>query len=78
MIKALTDTSTRDAVEARATWKSNTTDGFVGLAHLADTLADGSSGASTVLTGRGNAAPIRQQTLKLSGQPVCLGSTELH
>jgi uncharacterized repeat protein (TIGR01451 family) len=46
---SLQDASNRDAVEVRLAWQTESTDAFVGVAHLDDSLADGRQAASTVL-----------------------------
>lgn len=47
--ESLIDTASRDALELRAAWRSATTDAHLGIAHLADSLADGTERTSTVL-----------------------------
>jgi hypothetical protein len=47
--ESLTDEASRNAVDVRASWRKKSTDGYFGIAHLADSLADGSSANSTIL-----------------------------
>jgi uncharacterized repeat protein (TIGR01451 family) len=47
--ESLIDAASRDALELRAAWRSATTDAHLGVAHLSDTLADGTERTSTVL-----------------------------
>ncbi len=49
--ESLTDSSSRDALELRAAWRSASTDAHLGIAHLSDRLADGTESTSTVLEG---------------------------
>lgn len=49
--ESLEDTTSRNAVQAQLGWSSRTTDLTLGIAHFADTLADGTSGVSTLLEG---------------------------
>ena len=74
--ESLEDAAARDAVELRAAWQSATTDAFVGIAHLADRLADGREGNSTVLQG-GATQRLLDNRLELSAaSSVPLGGTE--
>ncbi len=47
--ESLVDAGNRRAVQLGATYRSGSSEGRIGLAHLADELADGSKGSSTVL-----------------------------
>lgn len=49
--QGLDDASERRAVELRGVLRSGTTDAWLGISHLADHAADGTSGTSTVLEG---------------------------
>lgn len=49
--ESLIDEASRDALELRAAWRSATTDAHLGIAHLSDTLAEGTERTSTVLEG---------------------------
>jgi uncharacterized repeat protein (TIGR01451 family) len=51
--ESLVDAASRDALEVRAAWRSAATDAHLGLAHLSDTLADGTGRTSTVLEAGG-------------------------
>lgn len=62
---SLTDDARRNAVEMRAVWRSQSTDAYLGVAHLADHLADGSERSSTVLEG-GATQRLFDQRLELS------------
>lgn len=47
--QSLSDASERRAADMRVTWQSDTTDAFIGLTHLDDTLADGTERSSNLL-----------------------------
>ena len=49
--QGLDDTSERRAVELRGVLRTNSTDAWLGISHLADHRADGTSGTSTLLEG---------------------------
>lgn len=49
--ESLTEDASREAVELRAAWRTETTDAYIGVAYIGDDLADGTSGNSTVLEG---------------------------
>jgi uncharacterized repeat protein (TIGR01451 family) len=49
--ESLIDDASRDALELRAAWRTATTDAHLGVAHLSDTLANGTERTSTVLEG---------------------------
>jgi len=46
--EGLDDTSERKAFEVRTAWRKNSTDAYLGLSHINDTLASGEKGSSTV------------------------------
>lgn len=73
---SLDDAAARDAVELRAAWQSATTDAFVGIAHIADRLADGSEGNSTVLQGGATQRLLDNRLELAAATSVPLGGTE--
>ncbi len=73
--ESLIDTAKRDAVEVRAVWQTAKTDAFVGVAHVADTLADGRKTNSTILQA-GGTQRLLDNTLEVTGATsVPLGGT---
>ena len=74
--ESLTDDARRSALEARAAWRSKTTDAFVGIAHIDDLLADGRRQTSTVLEG-GATQRLLDQKLELSAaSSIALSDTD--
>ncbi|MEW4448159.1 hypothetical protein [Qipengyuania sp. JC766] len=74
--ESLIDDSARDALEVRAAWQTDDTDAFVGIAHLSDTLSDGTKGDSTVLQA-GATQRLLDKRLELTGATsVALGGTD--
>ncbi len=74
--ESLEDTSARDAVEMRAAWQSASTDAFVGIAHLADSLADGRDVNSTVLQGGATQRLLDNRLELAGGTSLPIGGTE--
>lgn len=73
---SLTDEARRNALEARLVWRNPATDAYLGLAHLADRLADGSDRSSTVLEG-GATQRLFDQRLELSAaSSIALSDTD--
>src|SRR5690606_31306034 len=73
---SLTDRARRDAVEARAVWRSQSTDGYVGIAHLSDRLANGNERRSTVLEGGATQRVFDQQLELSAASSVALADTD--
>ena len=73
--ESLIDISKRDAVELRAVWQSDTTDAFAGIAHVADTLADGRKTNSTILQAGGTQRLLANKLDITVASSVPLGGT---
>ena len=74
--ESLVDDAARDAAELRLAWRAGNRDAFVGIAHLADTLSDGTEGQSTVLTAGGTQRLLDDALEITAATSLPLGATD--
>ncbi|MFM5905998.1 MAG: hypothetical protein ACKOPO_00175 [Novosphingobium sp.] len=73
---SLSDATRREAVQMQASWRSRSTDLRLGFAHFADRLADGTSGASTVIEGGATRRLLGNRLELDASSAITLGSKD--